>query len=170
MVQECLALVPPSVVETQFELLKCQMRYALSRHIDVRSKGKEFIDYFIKTYLEEGVRFPKSMWNHWDNHDERTNNRVEGDNNKMKNFCGATDPNIDKASGLLQKYELEARDKYLNAKLKNARAPSQKPDVAMREGNFRLYRRLHRKGELTFQQYLAHILDLNKFEPKKKIC
>jgi hypothetical protein len=35
---------------------------------------------------KEGVRFPKSMWNHWDNHDERTNNRVEGDNNKMKNF------------------------------------------------------------------------------------
>jgi hypothetical protein len=57
------------------------------------------------------------MWNHWDNHDERTNNRVEGDNNKMKNFCGAADPNIDKAAGLLQMYELDARDKYLNAKL-----------------------------------------------------
>ena len=65
-------------------------------------------------------------------------------------------------------YELDARDKYLNAKLKNARAPFQKADVAMREGNFRLYRRLHRNGELTFQQYLNHILDLNKFEPKKK--
>ena len=109
------------------------------------------------------------MWNHWDNHDERTNNRVEGDNNKMKNFCGAADPNIDKAAGLLQMYELDARDKYLNAKLKNARAPFQKADVAMREGNFRLYRRLHRNGELTFQQYLNHILDLNKFEPKKNM-
>ena len=43
-------------------------------------------------------------------------------------------------------YELDARDKYLNAKLKNARAPFQKADVAMREGNFRLYRRLHRNG------------------------
>ena len=75
-------------------------------------------------------------WNHQDNHDERTNNRVEGDNNKMKNFCGAADPNIDKAAGLLQMYELDARDKYLNAKLKNARAPFQKADVAMRGGNF----------------------------------
>ena len=53
------------------------------------------------------------MWNHLDNHDERTNNRVEGDKNKMKHFCGAADPNIDKAVSLLQMYELDARDKYL---------------------------------------------------------
>ena len=138
---------------------------------DVRSKGKEFIDYFKKTYLDAGVRFPKSIWNHWDNHDDRTNNRVEGDNNRMKNFWGAANPNIDKAAGLsilLQIYELDARDKYLNAKIKNARAPFQKAEVARREGDFRLYRRLHRKGELTFQQYLNNILDLNKFVPKKK--
>jgi hypothetical protein len=32
-------------------------------------------------------------------------------------ICGEADPNIDKAAGLLQMYELDARDKYLNAKL-----------------------------------------------------
>ena len=45
------------------------------------------------------------MWNHWDNHNERTNNRVEGDN-------------IDKAVGILQMYELDAREKYLNELIK----------------------------------------------------
>ena len=29
------------------------------------------------------------MWNHFDNEEERTQNRVEGDNNKMRLFCGA---------------------------------------------------------------------------------
>ena len=56
------------------------------------------------------------MWNHFDNHDERTNNRVEGDNGKMKLFCGASDPKMDKAVGLLQQYEVTACDKYNNAK------------------------------------------------------
>ena len=40
--------------------------------------------------------FPISMWNHFDNEGERTNNRVEGDNLRMKKFCGASKPNIDK--------------------------------------------------------------------------
>ena len=42
------------------------------------------------------------MWNHWDNNDERTNNRVEGDNLKMKQYCGAADPKIDNASKRLR--------------------------------------------------------------------
>ena len=68
---------------------------------------------------------------HWDNNDDkRTNNRVEGDNNKMKLFFGAADPRIDKAIGLLQQYETTAKDKYLNAKKANAKAPPQKPDEA----------------------------------------
>ena len=60
------------------------------------------------------------MWNHFDNDDERTNNRVEGDNGKMRLYCGASDPNIDKASDLLRQYESTARDKYVNAKKVNA--------------------------------------------------
>ena len=61
------------------------------------------------------------MWIHLDNHEERSNNRVDGDNFKMKIF-GAADPQIDKAFGLLRQYEKTARDKYLNAKKQNARA------------------------------------------------
>ena len=46
----------------------------------------------------------------------------------MKSFCGAADPQIDKVVGLLRQYEETARDKYLNAKRPNARAPSQRPE------------------------------------------
>ena len=44
----CLALIPPSNVELQFELLENEMRYVLSRNINIRSKGKEFVYYFRK--------------------------------------------------------------------------------------------------------------------------
>jgi len=37
------------------------------------------------------------MWNHFDNDDDRINNIVEGDNNKMRIFCGAAQPDISKA-------------------------------------------------------------------------
>ena len=77
------------------------------------------------------------MWNHWDNHDERSNKGVEGDNFKMKSFCDAADPQIHKTVGVLRQYEKTDKDKYLNAKKPNARAPSQRPETSIREANFR---------------------------------
>ena len=38
------------------------------------------------------------MWNQWNNHDGRKNNRIEGFKNRMTNYCGASDPNFDKVS------------------------------------------------------------------------
>ena len=43
----------------------------------------------------------------------------------MKKNDRSADPNIDKASNLLRQYESTARDKYVNAKKANARAPPQ---------------------------------------------
>ena len=41
-------------------------------------------------------------WNQFDNNHDRTNNRVESGNNKMKLHCGAAEPKFDKAVELLQ--------------------------------------------------------------------
>ena len=109
------------------------------------------------------------MWNHYDNDDDdRTNNRIQGDNARMKCFCGAANTIIDKAVGLLITYEASARDKYENAKKSNARAPQRNPDVANRETNFVQLRSLHRQSLITFQVYLSQILDLYSFKPKTK--
>jgi hypothetical protein len=35
-----------------------------------------------------------SIWNHFNTTGDRTNNRVEGDNNRMKNFFNSSKPNI----------------------------------------------------------------------------
>ena len=111
------------------------MRFQVARRITSRSKATEFLTYFVNTYFFEG-QFPMSMWNHFDNHEERTNNRVEGDNNKMKLFCGASGPKMDKAVRLLQQYEVTACDKYNNAKKENSKAPPKIAVVAIREANF----------------------------------
>ena len=101
------------------------------------AKSEQFISYFERTYLgaardsvQKAAIFPIIMWNHFDNDDDRTNNDVEGDNNKMKLFCGAAQPNISKAVKLLRQYETTAHDKYKNAQKQNARPPVRKPDVA----------------------------------------
>ena len=46
------------------------------------------VSYFIRTYLE-GSCFPVSFWNHFKTEGPRTNNNVEGYNNKLKVFVGA---------------------------------------------------------------------------------
>jgi len=133
----CLALIPIDNVHQQFLTLKNEIFNKIFPEVVCGNYMKAFLKYFEKTYLgymktgmEKSPVFPVKMWNHYDNDDDRTNNRIEGDNARMKCFCGAANPNIDKAVGLLITYEASARDKYENAKKSTARAPQRNPDVA----------------------------------------
>ena len=75
------------------------MTAGIAAQIGIEAIGK-FIKYFQDTYLNG--QFPVIMWNHFDNNHDRTDNRVEGDNNKMKSFCWATNLSINKAIAKLQ--------------------------------------------------------------------
>jgi hypothetical protein len=94
-------------------------------------------------------QYPKMMWNHFDTQFERTNNKVEGDNNKMKLFCGAANPCIDKAIGLLQTYEAISADKYFNAKKSCAKPPYQRPDQLARDANLKQIKEMLNDGHIT---------------------
>ena len=50
----CLALLPITSVEQEFELLSIQMTQVVSRNFGTqsRSKGKDFLTYFKNTYLQ----------------------------------------------------------------------------------------------------------------------
>ncbi|CAF1154614.1 unnamed protein product [Brachionus calyciflorus] len=87
------------------------------------------------------------MWNHYDNLYDRKQNRVEGDNNKMKLFCGAANPNIDKAHSKTSLYEAEHHK---------------------RNSNLKQLKDLLNDGSITLKVYLDRIIDIHKFEPKKK--
>ena len=54
-----------------------------------------------------------------------------------------------KAIGLLQQYEITTKDKYLNSKESNAKAPPQTADDAIRDANFCQARRFHREGLIS---------------------
>ena len=95
---------------------------------------------------------------------------VEGDNNRMKLFCCAANPNIDKAVRLLQQYESTSSDKYNNAKKISAKPPHMKPEQLKRNTNLKQLKDLLNEGSITLKVYLDRIIDIHKFEPKKEIC
>ena len=69
-----------------------------------------------------GSLLPVDTWNHFSNPDDRTNNRVESYNLKMRKFVGAAQPEINKAVNAPKGFETTATNTYLRAKLKDARA------------------------------------------------
>jgi hypothetical protein len=118
----CLALIPSVTIESEAVALRNQLlNDIVPEHPAITaSKASKYWQYFITAYFEG--QYPKTMWCHFDTSFERTNNRVEGDNNKMKQFCGSANPHIDKAIGLLQQYETTSSDKYNNAIKSTAKA------------------------------------------------
>jgi hypothetical protein len=66
-----------------------------------------FLDYFTSTYFEGS--FTMNLWNHYHTHNTpRTNNNIEGYNNKLKKYVDATSPNIYKAINVFKKEEVTA--------------------------------------------------------------
>ncbi len=66
----------------------------------------------------------------------------------MKQFCSASNPNIDKAVQLLQQYECTASDKYCNTKKSSAKQPYQEPEIQKREANFKQLKELLDDGTM----------------------
>jgi hypothetical protein len=81
-----LALIPPSEIPDAFVWLSEDKKI-----VDNYELG-EFLDYVTINYVDKPL-FPIEYWNHWDNEDDWTNNKVEGYNQKLNNFLN-THPNI----------------------------------------------------------------------------
>ena len=129
-------------------------------------KGKDFLKYFVKNYFDG--EFPVVMWNHFDTVGDRTNNRVEGDNTKMKSYCGAADPKIHKACHLLRLYESTAFDKYYNAKKPNSKQARVRLEDRLKEERFKEMKALLSNGDIEFEVYFRRIIEIFEFVPKKK--
>ena len=52
------------------------------------AKIDQFVKYFEETYLQSNI-FPTKLWNHYETTGPRTNNHVEGYNDRLKGYCGA---------------------------------------------------------------------------------
>jgi hypothetical protein len=78
----------------------------------------------------------------------------------MKNFCGAANPRIDKAIRLLKQYK--------NAMKSTAKPPYKKSENQVRDAQFKQMKQLLNAGSITLEVYINSIVDLYKFEPRKK--
>ena len=159
------SLVPLSCIDAVYQALQNEM-FVLSKKKEIGKKENYFLNYVVEGSSFEGS-FPLNLWNHFSTRDERTNNRVEGDNGKMKLACWAAKPNIKKAVELLKQFELGAQIKYANAKTPSARTPPQAPDIIKREAEFRKLRELYQANKVTLKVYTDEIRDIHRFEPKR---
>ncbi len=124
---------------------------------------KAYINYLHKTYTNEDSRYPFQMWNHYQTDYGRTNNPVEGQNNKMKLYCGAANNDIFKATKLLRQYESTNSDKFDNAIGANAKRDKQSQETRDRNFLYNTYRKQLDGGIITFKKYHEYIMDLYKF-------
>jgi hypothetical protein len=84
----CLALIPIDKVDGYFEEL-------LNTKPD-NDKTTKFMDYLVSTYFEGN--YPVQMWNHFETDGTpRTNNNLEGYNNKLNKQIFIAHPDIFKA-------------------------------------------------------------------------
>ena len=138
-----LALMPIEFVSVLFQVQTNLSDLCL----EAQQKLPSFIEYVKTTYIESEV-FPITLWNHFQTEDEKTNNRVEGDNFQMNDCCGAAHPDMAKAVKLLQGYESKAADKYTNASKKEARVASSRLADHDRDRDFRAARKLYHQKRL----------------------
>jgi hypothetical protein len=102
---EALALMPINKVDDVFIMIMDEAP------IDKYPSIRDFLDYLTTNWIEQGIS--KTIWNHWDNIGERTNNNNEAYNLRINKKCGnAPHPNIWHFTELIQHEELLMTIKY----------------------------------------------------------
>ena len=113
-----------SCCEQDVHKFKVTLKKDVIGNINVNEKEypslHKFMQYLINNYFETNC-FPVAVWNHFSTEGNRTNNNVEGYNNRLKNFVGAASPNIYKAAEIFQQEEVQSAIKYAKANSLNGR-------------------------------------------------
>ena len=94
----CLSVIPQEFIAEQFELLLKNTPVFVEENKN--KKMEEFLDYFVNNYFEGS--FPIDLWNHYNTVGPRTNNNLEGYNNKLKLHVSRAHPNIFKSIEIFQ--------------------------------------------------------------------
>ncbi len=129
----------------------------------------KFLKYFEKTYMSD--TFPIDTWNHFENKDDRTNNRVESYNLSMKKFVSAAHPDIHKAVKALKGFETTATANFNLAKMPDARQKLSRRQWHDRENALLTYKDQYIRGKFKngLNDYLEEIVNMFLFDlPTKK--
>jgi hypothetical protein len=123
-----------------------------------------FSKYVTDNYFDG--KFPIKYWNQFLTIGNRTNNHVEGYNNKLKKWIGAKAPNIFKAIGIFQQAEVDSALKFERAKstdLKVSRPPPRRHLDIEKEAKLKMAQDLLKKGSITLDVYIDTIVAFYDF-------
>ena len=111
-----------------------------------------------------------SFWNHFDTVGPRTNNNIEGYNNKLKLYVGAAKPNIYKILQIL-KNEETSTDKAFRQAIATPpfKPPPKKSYYVEKEIKFNIFKNLYEHKNICLDTYLENIIGLYQFDKKKSL-
>ncbi|CAF0787908.1 unnamed protein product [Brachionus calyciflorus] len=111
------------------------------------------------------------MWNHFDKEGyPRTNNYLEGYNNKLSNHLSVPHSDIYKAISKFQEEESDASLKYYRA-LNNEKASPRKKLNVINDSILNIHRQMLRNDEISIDAYTKYIVmmfDVNSIDKNKK--
>ena len=95
-----------------------------------------------------------NFWNHFSTEDPRTNNNVEGYNNKLKCFVGAASPNIFKMVEIFKNEESTADKAFRKAvpqdiSIKPSNPPPRKNHYAYKDVELKLIKDLYNEKQIS---------------------
>ena len=136
-------------------------------------KLDKFMQYFVNNYYE-GPIFECQMWNHFDTIGyPRTNNNLEGYNNKLSNHLAIAHPDIFKAISKFKEEETDASLKYYRANNEDEEdsQPTRRKLNVISDAILNNHREMLKNNEIsidTYSKYVALMFDINALSKKKK--
>ena len=132
------------------------------------AKINQFVHYFDETYLSSSI-FPIQLWNHFETAGPRTNNHVEGYNNKLKCFVGAAKPNIYKIVNIFKNEETNSDKKFRNATtIPPSKPPPRDNYSAEKDTKLKIYKDLLSNKDISLDVNWLNISSLYEFKKKEK--
>lgn len=161
-----LALVPPEnqdLIDQYFGdlLTSIPVQYA--------AKYRKFTDYFVRTYFEGN--FPIKVWNHFHSVGvPRTNNHLEGYNNKLKKFVGLAHPDIYRAIEVFKGEENTHTQIFTQTRLDMIKPPPRRKLYIINSELYRTYRDMFLKQEITFETFVIRVIEQFDFDKDARVA
>ncbi|CAF1124381.1 unnamed protein product, partial [Brachionus calyciflorus] len=131
---------------------------------------EKFMTYFVEKYYE-GPTFNCEMWNHYETDGyPRTNNNLEGYNNKLSNQLSVAHPYIFKSISKFKEEETDAALKFYRA-INNEKAPQRRKLNIINDTFLNNHRQMLRDEEIsidTYTKYVSMLFELSSLDKKKK--
>jgi hypothetical protein len=159
-----MALIPISKISDYFDglLEEIPEEYA--------AKYRKFTDYFVNNYFEGS--FPQEIWNHFDSVGvPRTNNNLEGYNNKMKKFVQVAHPDIFRSILVFKSEEVDATARYTRSNLVPPEKPPARRKKYILNGDlYRAFREMYLKHQITLKTFIEKIMEQFDYEKDKRLA